>query len=80
MYRIHIFLDEAGCILNEKMMPDITIMVPQLEIDKTLIENKYFKGQMWCNKKTSGSCTHKPSNSLFVSKKLSGASPYVELS
>jgi hypothetical protein len=30
----HIFLDETGCILNEKMMPDVTITVPDLEIDK----------------------------------------------
>jgi hypothetical protein len=34
MYRIHIFLDETGCVLNEKMMADVTIMVPELEIDK----------------------------------------------
>jgi hypothetical protein len=27
-------LDETGCILNEKMMPDVTIMVPELEIVK----------------------------------------------
>jgi hypothetical protein len=27
-------LDETGCILNEKMMPDVTTTVPQLEIDK----------------------------------------------
>jgi hypothetical protein len=32
--RIHIFLDEAGCILNEKMMPDLTVMVPELEINR----------------------------------------------
>jgi hypothetical protein len=34
MYRIRIFLDETGCILNEKMMPDI--MVPELELDKKI--------------------------------------------
>jgi hypothetical protein len=31
----HRFLDKTGCILNEKMMPDITIMVPELEIDNS---------------------------------------------
>jgi hypothetical protein len=30
----HICLDETGCILNEKMMPDVTITVSELEIDK----------------------------------------------
>jgi hypothetical protein len=34
MYRNPIFLDETGCIMNEKMMPDLTIMVPELEIVK----------------------------------------------
>jgi hypothetical protein len=28
------FLDETGCILNEKMMPDVAITVPELEIVK----------------------------------------------
>jgi hypothetical protein len=28
-------LDETGCILNE-MMPDVTITVPELEIDKNI--------------------------------------------
>jgi hypothetical protein len=37
MYRIHIFLDETGCVLNEKMMPDLTVMVPELEIDRQLV-------------------------------------------
>jgi hypothetical protein len=32
----YIFLDETGCILNEKMMPDVTIMVPELEIVKNV--------------------------------------------
>jgi hypothetical protein len=32
MYRIHVCLNETGCVLNEKMMPDITIIVPELEI------------------------------------------------
>jgi hypothetical protein len=34
MHRNLIFLDETGCVLNEKMMPDVTITVPELEIDK----------------------------------------------
>jgi hypothetical protein len=29
----HRFLDETGCILNERMMPDIAKTVPRLEID-----------------------------------------------
>jgi hypothetical protein len=32
----HIFRDETGCILNEKMMPDVTIMVPELEVGKQI--------------------------------------------
>jgi hypothetical protein len=34
MSRIQRFLDETGCILNENMMPDVTVMVPELEIDR----------------------------------------------
>jgi hypothetical protein len=34
MCRFQIFLDETGCVLNEKMMPDLTVMVPELEIDR----------------------------------------------
>jgi hypothetical protein len=69
-----IFLDETGCILKEKMMPHVSITVPELEIDKKHIGHQYFY------KETSGACKHKPSNSLLFSKKLSGANPYVELS
>jgi hypothetical protein len=32
-------MDETGCILNEKMMPDVTITVPGLELKK-LLTNK----------------------------------------
>jgi hypothetical protein len=32
--QIRILLDETGCVLNEKMMPDVTVMVPELEIDR----------------------------------------------
>jgi hypothetical protein len=28
------FLDETGCILNEKMTPDVTVTVPDFEIGK----------------------------------------------
>jgi hypothetical protein len=63
----HIFLDETGCILNEKMMPDVTITVPEL-------------GHRYFYEETSGPCAHKPSNSLECSKKLSGASPYLGIS
>jgi hypothetical protein len=31
MCRIRIFLDETWCVLNEKMMPDLAVMVPELE-------------------------------------------------
>jgi hypothetical protein len=34
MDKHRIFLDETGCVLNERMMPDVTITVPELEIDK----------------------------------------------
>jgi hypothetical protein len=33
-----IFLDETGCISNEKMMPDVTMMVPELEIDRKVLK------------------------------------------
>jgi hypothetical protein len=33
MCRNHIILNEAGCILNENMMPDVTIMVLEPTID-----------------------------------------------
>jgi hypothetical protein len=36
MYRNHIFLDETGCVLNEKMMPDLTVMLPELGIDRKI--------------------------------------------
>jgi hypothetical protein len=69
-----IFLDETGCILKEKMMPDVTITVPELEIDKKHIAHQYLYEE------TSGPCTQEPSNSSVFSKKLSGASPYMEFS
>jgi hypothetical protein len=39
MYQNHIFLYETGCVLNEKMMPDVAAMVPELEADKKNIKN-----------------------------------------
>jgi hypothetical protein len=74
MDQTHIFLDETECILNEKMMPNVTITVPELEIVKKHIGHQYF------HEETFGPYTHKPSNSLLFSKKLSGASPYMEMS
>jgi hypothetical protein len=38
MYKIHIFLDETECVLNEKMMPDLTVMVPELEINRKILK------------------------------------------
>jgi hypothetical protein len=54
------------------MMPDVTITVRKFEIDKTHI------GHQHLYEETSGPCAHKSSNSLVCSKKLSGASPYME--
>jgi hypothetical protein len=45
------WMDETGCILHEKMMPDVTIMVLELEVGKQIIENHDFKGQLRWNKK-----------------------------
>jgi hypothetical protein len=54
----HTLLDETRCILNEKIMPDVTITVPELEIDKQHIGHQYLNEE-----ETSGPCAHKPSNS-----------------
>jgi hypothetical protein len=37
MCRIHIFLGETGCVLNEKMMPDVAVMVLELELDRKVL-------------------------------------------
>jgi hypothetical protein len=55
-------------------MPDVTITVPELELDKKHIGYQYFYEEL------SGPCTHKPSNSLLLPKNLSEASPYMDLS
>jgi hypothetical protein len=36
MCRIQVLLDETGRVLNEKMMPDLTVMIPELEIVKQI--------------------------------------------
>jgi hypothetical protein len=47
MYQDQIFLDESRCVLNEKMMPDDTVTVPDLEIGKR-VSNIYVVGkEMW---------------------------------
>jgi hypothetical protein len=43
MHRNLIFLHETGFILNEKMMPDITIMVKAVEIVKNVLNTKMSK-------------------------------------
>jgi hypothetical protein len=42
MHQDLIFLDETGCVLNEKMMPHATVMVPDLEIGKKVSNNVVF--------------------------------------
>jgi hypothetical protein len=74
MDQTHVVLDETGCLLNEKMMPDVTITVPELEIVKKQIGHQYLYEE------NSGPCADKPFNSLWFSKKLSVASLYMEFS
>jgi hypothetical protein len=47
MYQNRIFLDETGCVPNEKMMPDDTVMVPDLETGKKVKKIDIFGRQMW---------------------------------
>jgi hypothetical protein len=42
-----IVLDETGCVLNEKMMPDATEMVPDFEIGKKVSKIHVFGRKMW---------------------------------
>jgi hypothetical protein len=42
MYQDQIFLDETGCALNEKMMPDVAVMVPDLELGKIVSKIRVF--------------------------------------
>jgi hypothetical protein len=46
MHQDQIFLDETGCVLNEKVMPEATVMVPDLEIGKKLSKISVFGGNM----------------------------------
>jgi hypothetical protein len=41
MYQDQIFLDQTRCALNEKMMPDASVMVPDLEIGKKMRKTKF---------------------------------------
>jgi hypothetical protein len=47
MYQDLIFLGATGRILNEKMMPDATVMVPDLEIGKKVSKINVFGRKMW---------------------------------
>jgi hypothetical protein len=47
MYQDQILLDETGCVLNEKMMPDATVMVPDLETGKQVSKIDVFGRNMW---------------------------------
>jgi hypothetical protein len=44
-------LNETGCILKRKTMPDVTIMVPELVIVKKRIQNPDFNEELWWNEK-----------------------------
>jgi hypothetical protein len=46
MCRIRRFLDETGRVLDQKMMPDVAVMVPELEIDRQVLKKIYFCGKM----------------------------------
>jgi hypothetical protein len=47
IYQDQIFLDETGWDLNEKMMPDATAMVPDLEIGKIVSKIDVVGRNMW---------------------------------
>jgi hypothetical protein len=47
VYQDQICLDETGRFLNEKIMPDATAMVPDLEIGKKVSKNDVFGRKMW---------------------------------
>jgi hypothetical protein len=47
MCQDQVFLDETGCVLNEKMMPDATVIVPDLEIGKKISKIIVFGRKMW---------------------------------
>jgi hypothetical protein len=41
MYQNQIFLDETGCILNEKMMPGVAVEVLKLETGKNVLKSMF---------------------------------------
>jgi hypothetical protein len=47
MYQDQIFLDETGCVLNEKMMPDATVMVSDHQIGENVSKIYVFGRTMW---------------------------------
>jgi hypothetical protein len=77
---IYLFLDETVCILNEKMIPDVTIMVPELEIEKTYQSNSNISMDKCGGTRNFQTLHPQTLQFLSCSKKLSGASPYVEFS
>jgi hypothetical protein len=69
----YIILDETGCILNEKMMPDVTIKVPDLELAN------YTSDINVSTKKLPDLAPTNPPIPVF-SKKRPEASPYLVIS
>jgi hypothetical protein len=70
-------LDETRCILNEKMMPDVTIMVPELDIDKKMSKPDSSMDKLWWNKKLPDLAPINPPIPDFCLGELLGASPYL---
>jgi hypothetical protein len=69
----------TGCILNEKMMPDVTIMVLEIEIGSN-ISNTYISKDK-CGGTRNFRTLHPPTlQFLICSKELSGASLYLGIS
>jgi hypothetical protein len=72
MYLNRVCLNDTGRILNEKMMPDVTVMVPELEIvnkqQQTTYRKPMFQWTTVVEQQTSRSCTHKPPISYAVFK------------
>jgi hypothetical protein len=60
-------------------MPDVIMMVPELEVVKKTSRKPICKWTNVVERETSRSCTPKPSNLCFCFKKLLGASPEVEM-
>jgi hypothetical protein len=47
IYQDQIFLDETGCVLSKKMMPNATVMVSDLEISKKVSNIDVYGRKMW---------------------------------